>query len=325
MIKVMFAPLNYGDVVQDGVVNAFRSLGCEVKVFDYMDRYLHCKDPSRVCNEFVNEASAFKPDLIHLQIQHTTIIDAPTIQKIKSILPNAIITNWTGDVRNDVPYTYKSIAAVADYNLISSTGQLEMFKNAIGKPVLYWQIGYNSDLYKPPVSTPSYFTYDAVFVGHYNNKESYPGTPTRLATCQMLQNEFHERFGLFGTCWPAPLNCRRSQNQRTVSEIYQQSVCSISVSHYNDLDHYFSDRLLMCMASGRPTISLRFPKWESYFTNMCDLVIVNDISEIPDKVRLLKNNPELANYIGASGAAKVFAEHTYYSRVKELFSLIGLM
>jgi spore maturation protein CgeB len=77
------------------------------------------------------------------------------------------------------------------------------------------------------------------------------------------------------------------------------------------------------MASGRPTISLRFPKWDSYFTDMCDLVIVNDVREIPEKVMMLKNNPELANYIGMSGAAKVFAEHTYYSRVKELVNMIS--
>jgi spore maturation protein CgeB len=96
------------------------------------------------------------------------------------------------------------------------------------------------------------------------------------------------------------------------------------VSHYNDLDHYFSDRLLMCLASGRPTIALRFPKWETYFTNMCDLVIVDSINDIPDAVQMLKDNPELANYIGQQGAAKAFAEHTYYSRVKELLNVVGL-
>jgi len=323
MIRVLFLPLNYGDVIQDGVYNAFSELGCTVKVFDYMDKYLHTKDPGKIRNALIEEAKTFKPHLIHLQIQHTSVIDAETLRRIKAILPKVIISNWTGDVRNSVPNTYKMIAEVSDFNLISSTGQLEMFSSDIGKDVSFWQIGYNPQLYAPAECTAN-FKYDAVFVGHYTTKEEYPGTPARVQTCQLLKEHFGDRFGLFGMGWPQHLGSRGSLHQRLVTQTYQQSLCCVSVSHYNDLDHYFSDRLLMCMASGRPTIAYRFPKWESYFTNMCDLIIIDNIMDIPDVVRMLKDNPDLANYIGKSGAAKVFAEHTYYSRVKELLAIVGL-
>jgi len=115
---------------------------------------------------------------------------------------------------------------------------------------------------------------------------------------------------------------RGSIDQPSVANVYRDSLCAISVSHFNDIGHYFSDRLLMCLACGRPVISYRFPHWETYFTNNCDLIIVDDISEIPDKIKWLKDNPNIADFIGASGAAKVLAEHTYTSRVAELFEKI---
>lgn len=290
-----------------------------------MNKYLYCKNPKKIRDNLFDEVRSFRPHLLHLQIQHTSVIDAGTIRRIKNSMPQTIITNWTGDVRNYVPHTYRRIAEIADYNFISSTGQLEMFKNAIGKEVRYWQIGYNPALYAPTDQpSPKDIKYDAVFVGHHTKKEQYPGAQDRIETCRLLRERFGDKFLLFGNGWGRSLKSKGSVDQRSVSKVYQQSVCSVSVSHYNDLDHYFSDRLLMCMASGRPTVALRFPKWEAYFTNMCDLVVVDNIKEIPDAVQMLKDNPELANYIGQQGAAKVYAEHTYYSRVKELLNVVGL-
>jgi glycosyltransferase involved in cell wall biosynthesis len=129
---------------------------------------------------------------------------------------------------------------------------------------------------------------------------------------------------LYGGDWPGEFRSKGSINQRDIIGIYHDSVCNLSISHYNDLDHYFSDRLLMCMAAGRPVIAYRFPKWESYFTNNCDLVIVNSIDEIAEKVRWLKENPDIADYIGAQGANKVRAEHTYYTMIKKLISMVGV-
>jgi spore maturation protein CgeB len=324
-IRVLFLPLSFSDVRQDGVSDAFLALGCEVEVFEYMEKYVQCKNEEKVRKSLIELAKSFRPDLMHVQIQHTTVINANTIRTIKQMFPKMIVSNTTTDIRNYVPPTYKAIADVSDFNLISSTGQMDLFKRELGKDVKYWQIGYNPNLYKPTTYGSKEFKYDAVFIGHYNKKENYPGTSERVAACELLRKNFGDRFGLFGGGpWPQNLKTKGSINQRTVSDIYNESVCSISVSHYNDVDNYFSDRLLMSMASGRPVVSYRFPKYENYFVNMCDLVIVDSLSDIPDAVKMLKNNTELANYIGKSGAAKVFAEHTYYSRVKELLKIVGL-
>jgi spore maturation protein CgeB len=140
----------------------------------------------------------------------------------------------------------------------------------------------------------------------------------------LLRKKLGDRFCLFGDGWPKSLKSKGSIDQKTLINVYHRSFSVLSVSHFNDIDHYFSDRLLMCMASGRPTISYRFPKYESYFTNNCDLVIANNVSEVYNKLTWLLENRDLANFIGQSGADKVMAEHTYFSRVNELFTMIGL-
>src|SRR5690606_35994427 len=323
MVRVMYAPLNFGDIVQDGVYDAFEQAGCELKVFDYMTKYVHTKNNRKIRTDFVTEVKNFQPDMLFLQIQHTSVIDANTISDAKRACPKVKVVNWTGDVRNNVPHTYRKIGTVSDYNLISSTGQLNMFRQAM-QNVDYLQIGYNPKLYLPPETQRVTFKNDALFIGHYNTRKSYPGTEDRLRACKLLRARFDERFALYGFGWPKEIKTLGSINQRHVASEYQNSVCSISVSHYNEIDHYFSDRLLMCLASGRPCVVLAFPKWESYFTNMSDLVIVDSVNEIPDAVDMLKSNPELANFIGEQGAAKVLAEHTYYSRIKELLNMVGL-
>ena len=327
MIKVLYLPLNFGDVCQNPwIQDAFQSLGCQVEIFDYFQVYqAERKKIGKVREILINKAKSFKPDLLHLQIQHTTIINGDTIARIKQALPNLIVSNWTIDCRAFVPKSYKDVAKFSDFNFISSTGQIEMFKRELKKPVHYLQIGYNPKLYYPETEPRTNFPYDCIFIGNHNPKERYPGAQARLDTCKLLREKFKQRFCLYGHGWPRPLRSKSSIDQRTVAQAYHQSKCVISVSHFNDIDHYFSDRLLMCMASGRPTIQLYFPKYESYFTNNCDLLIAKDIRDIAVKVDWVIQNPAMANYIGQSGAAKVFAEHTYLSRMNELLNVVGLL
>jgi spore maturation protein CgeB len=320
----MFLPLNFSDVVQKGVYDAFKQAGAELLVFDYYSLFLQKNSAKQVRQEMIKRVEDFRPNLIHLQIQHTNIIDPHTIYKIKERWPKIIITNWTGDVRNYVPKTYRNIAKYADYNLISSTGQIELFEKTLGKKVHYWQIGYDPKLYYPAKNKAEKFTYDAIFTANYTRKENYPGTRDREKVCKLLRSKFGNRFGLFGSGWPRNFKCKGSLHQRKLANFYHQSFSSICVNHYNNLAHYFSDRLLMCLACGRPTISLKFPHWQTYFTNNCDLVMVDNVDEIPGKVQYLLNHPDHAEFIGKSGAEKVFAEHTYFSRVNELFKMIKM-
>jgi spore maturation protein CgeB len=324
MTKVLYLPLNYGPIIQTGTYDAFREAGCELQIFDYFTKYLNNrKRVKKVREEFIREVRSFQPDLVHMQIQHTNVINGAAVKAAKSAAPKAIFSNWTGDVRSFVPPTFRDVGKSSDFNFVSSTGQLEMFEKQIGKPVHYLQIGYNPKLYYPNFENQN-FEWDCCFIAHFNAKEKYPGTQERTRTCELLRNKFGNRFRLYGDGWPKRIGSKGSIDQKTLIGAYHKSRVLISVSHFNEIDHYFSDRLLMCMASGRPVVQYHFPKYESYFTNNSDLVIAHSPAEIVKKVDWLVKNPDMADFIGRSGAAKVFAEHTYLSRINELLNKVGL-
>lgn len=324
MLKVLTCPIAYGDVRNEWVYDAFQEAGCQVEFFDQFRTFEETrKNTTEVRNRLIAHCTRFQPDLLMLQIQHTTLINGDTIQQAKAKCPKMKVVNYTIDVRNYIPAPYRDVSRFADFNLISSTGQLNMFAEQLGKPVHYWQVGYDPKLYYPG-PRPDNFEWDLTFIANHNPSESYPGHQERERACSLLREKFGNRFALFGNNWPKSYGSLGSLAQPTLSQIYHRSFAVLSVSHYNDLNHYFSDRLLMCLASGRPTISLKFPKWESYFTHRGDLVMADSIEDIPRQLRWLLENPERAEFIGEAGAQKAFSEHTYSSRVVELLEMVGL-
>jgi len=317
MTKVLYLPLNNSEITQTGMYDGFRACNVDLQIFDFDMRNTSVTNTRR---DLIDLAKRFSPDLLHMQLQFTSIIDPPTLIEIKKAIPNIIITNWTGDVRNDIPPVFVNIGRVVDLSLISSTGQLDSYKKLIGENVKYWQVAYDHIRFFP--QNLQSFNWDAVFAASNHTNSRFPGQAQREQTVRLLNSEFGSRFGLFGLNWREPK--ATYVNYYSMNNIYSQSLSCISVSNYNNLANYFSDRLLMCMASGRPTVALAFPGWENYFIDGVDILIAHSPVEIMHKVRWLKANLDKANAIGLAGYTKVKKEHTYHSRVAELLDMVGL-
>jgi spore maturation protein CgeB len=326
MIKVLLLPLVYGSERQQGVINAFKELGCELEVFDFYTHYEnHHRNQRTTRQSLIETAKRFKPDLVYAQIQHTVIIDRDSLQGIKAFVPNVKIVQYTVDIRASIQNPYYNVSKVCDMNLICSTGQLQMYKDNGIPNVHFLHVGYSPSLHRPEIEPKEKYEFDAVLVANTNTVENYPGSEDRLNTAYALRREFGQRFGLFGSGFPKDLKALGHVDiTRVVEEAYSKSFSCISISHFNEIDHYYSDRLLHCLSSSRPTVSWHFPKYESYFVDGCDLVIAKGPDDIVNKVKYLLDNKDKANFIGMNGAAKVFAEHTYLSRITEMLEMIGL-
>jgi len=317
MHKVLYLPLNSGNIIQTGMYDAFNQCGVDLTVFDF---YRKKGSNDSIRKGFINTIAELQPSLVHMQLQFTSIINGDTINLAKEISPNTIFTNWTGDIRKNVPGEFIDASKGVDISLISSMGQIDLYKkHLIRKDVRYWQIGYNPKLYYPKGN--KYFNYDISFIGTKYNDNLFPDCKLRTEIVGGLIDKYGSRFGLFGGSWGIKYD---TIEQSQANDVYANSFACLSVSNFNDEYLYFSDRLLMCLASGRPTISWRFPGWESYFTDMKNIVIVNSIDEISEKLEYLKKNPELANEIGRNGADLVYREHTYFNRASELLRMVGL-
>ena len=324
MIKVLYLPLNAGSNIQNGMYDAWRDLPyVELKIFDFYKMYESSKNKDLINKNFIETVEEFQPDLVAMQLQMTNVIYPNSIATAKLKTNNkCIFTNWSGDVRNHASKEMINISKVVDYTLISSTGQVDLYKSSGAKNVHYWQIGYDHNKFYP--LNKNIFKYDLVFAGNaYTN--TFADARKRLDMILQLKKHFKEKFGIFGGGYSKEFGEEiNSIDFNDLNSLYSQSRCILSISNYNDISHYFSDRLLICMSSGRPTISYRFPEYESYFSDNCDILIGRSVSEIIQKVEYCKNNPEVADKIGKNGANKVNAEHTYKSRVIELLKLVGL-
>lgn len=314
MIKVLYLPL--GD--QTGTCDAWNNVGVQLQIYNFWGDWLRYNDRSKIKNDFLNHVKNFQPHLIHMQLQFTGLLDVDAFQQARKICPGVVITNWSGDVRATAQPTFTSISNSIDYSLISSTGQLDLYQKSGCPNIKYWQIGYDPKVAFPLNKTN--FKYDISFTGN-NYGNTFPDGPLRYSAVQDLISAFGDKFGLFGANYPG---MNKSTLPHESNEIYNDSLCVLSISNFNSISHYFSDRLLLCLASGRPTISWNFPGCEDYFVDKRDIFIANSNKDIIDAVKYCKANPKIANEIGYNGHTKVVKEHTFTSRVIELLHMTNL-
>jgi len=318
MLKVLYLPINDLNGCQQGMYNAWNDIGVKLEICDFYRNFLRTSNKQYVNKDFLDKVASFQPDLIHMQLQFTNFIFQQSLVRAKQICPNVKITNWTGDIRNNAMVEFTSISPLIDHSFISSVGQLEMYRNAGCKNVDYWQIGYDPDICYPMWKDK--FDYDITFAANYHGN-IFPDVNIRSGAIAYLKKNLGARFGHFGSGYgnltsPLPFN--------QINEKYNSSICTLSISHYNDVSHYFSDRLLACLASGRPTISWRFPGCEDYFKDGEDLFLAHSFEDISRIIDYCRNNPDIANKVGKSGYEKVLKEHTYRARVEELLKKINL-
>jgi len=322
MLKVLYLPLNSPEGVQQGMYDAWNNINVKLEIFDFYMNYLRSsKNLSVVRSQFLKQVDKFKPDLIHMQLQFTDIIDNATLKKARALSPNVIITNWSGDIRATAIPNFINLSNALDYSFISSTGQLEMYRKAGCNNVRYWQIGYDpKNSY--PVNNKT-FKYDVTFIGN-NYGNTFPDGYIRLEAANKLRNAFGAKFGIFGGGFPKPWNTPTC-NPTEANGHYNNSICALSISNFNSVSHYFSDRLLYCVGSGRPTISWSFPGGDSYFADGSEILFVHTYEELINAVKFCKDNPDKANQIGKNGQMRAFKEHTNTSRILELLHITKLI
>lgn len=321
VLKVLYLPLNDADNVAQGMYDAWNNIGVNLLICDFHRIWLRTKNKGEVARDFLEKVREFQPNLIHMQLQFTSLIEPNTLDQARKLCPNVIMTNWSGDVRNGAMREFINTANHVDYPLISSTGQLDMYKKAGCQNVKYWQIGYDPKMYFPMKKNE--FDYDISFIGN-NYGRTFPDGHLRVESANALHHNFGKRFGLFGMGYPNATWGAKPCSYKDSNGIYNSSISVLSLSNYNKVSHYFSDRLLHCLASGRPTISWYFPGIEDYFVEGSEIFVARSAQDVADIVNKCKNDPNLANSVGQAGYQKVLKSHTYTSRVLELIDMIGL-
>jgi spore maturation protein CgeB len=97
--------------------------------------------------------------------------------------------------------------------------------------------------------------------------------------------------------------------------VWTRAKVAISVSNFNTIPRYYSDRQLIAIASGTPVVCYHVPELEKEFTDGVDCVFFHETEELVAHVIELLANPEKRARIGAAGRATALRDHTWFSRI----------
>lgn len=318
--KVMTATINASHP-QRGMMHAFDSL-FETRHFDYLEYSRGGLTPAEVTAQFVRDVVDFAPDWLWGQYQNSNIIQADGIRELRRQLPQMVTTSWMGDCRATLSDYLQSISAATHLSLIAAAGQEKLFRDAGAPDVRYMQIGldWEEDIlacrgYVPPFRVP-----DVVLCGN-NYGSQFPGTPQRHAAIRALMRAGID-VGVVGSGWPHDIPCAGSCHVKEQIGVWTRAKVGISVSNFNTIPLYYSDRQLISIASGTPVVCYHVPELELEFTHDVDCLFFHDEEELVAHVQALLADPAMRRRIGDAGRATAIREHTWFSRILEVLPTI---
>lgn len=309
-MKLLYLPLLNpapdGASEQHDLATAFQA-AFDTRVFDY----LASPDPE---NELRRIFAELQPDICHGQYQEEKRITPGVLAELKAQRPGCIFSQWSGDVRPRIMQTVVDLGRAIDYTLLSNTGQLPLYAEAIGKSCYYWQnaVGPSFIVDDPPGGEK------IVFCGNYY-KDCFSLSAERYALVHALREAFGDRFVVYGNGWDLPTagGC----HWRGQTRIYASAFCSIGHNH-EIWSSYFSDRQLIAMAAGRPHVCRWMPELDEIFDNGNECTMYRTSTEACVQVQWMLDHPGHALTVGALGREAVRLKHTWDTRVREFREIL---
>jgi glycosyltransferase involved in cell wall biosynthesis len=316
--KALLATINY-DHPQLGMIDAFQKVFGHGNVIDC--DYFHSGGESPD-GMLVRMAREHRPDWIWLQVQDSNKITADAIKQIRAELPGTVVTHWTGDLRPQVSHYLGTICEATHATFCSSVGQIDMFKKAGASLCQYVQIGLDWDEdVAAPHRPPPFPVPDVVFCGGYYG-EQFPGTKQRVEAILALKRA-GIGIGVVGQGWSAGgYNVLGHCHVKEQCHVWRAAKICLNVNHFNHVPLYYSDRQLIAMASGRPTVCHYVPMLEQEFENWTHCVWYRNPGELVEVVQALLRDPEMQTRIGTCGKNEVIANHTWEARIRVLLPTI---
>lgn len=327
-MRLVYAPLNEPGSEQLGPEAAFRrALGFDnVRLFDYRARARSGATSGQIGGELVESCVRHKANVVHLQVQDSGQIPASSINEIRKKIPGVIITQWNGDVRQKISPYQSSVGRACDLTLISSTGQIDLYRSSGASRVKYWQVGIDPDMDVPSQSIVETWhrnhTIEKIVFLANNYGEWFPNSNDRRDLVYALRESFGSQFGLYGNSWPKELRARfvAYRNQGIVSA---GALVTIGMNHFRGLDRYYSDRTALAIASGSCHLLDYVPGIEEEYIPGQEIDTFKTIPEAIDKIRGLMETPGRAKAIGKAGQRRALKDHTWDCRIKQYIEYVG--
>lgn len=290
-----------------------------VEVYDYIAKVR--SGEGAVDRGFVDMVAHGQPGLVWMHLQDTGVIRADAIERARAASPTTRFVHWIGDYTPQISPYVASISAACDHTLISSRGQLAQYFAAGARDVTYCQVGIDWTRHvlfwpgwEPPFRVP-----DVVFAGNCYSDGPWPiGTAERLRAIRALRDAKVD-VGVVGSGWPKDIPVVGTCTTDDQQHVYRRAKVVLNVNHANNVECYYSNRMLIAMASGTPTVTRHVPGLEDEFDES-ELFWYRDEDELVGHVAYLLRDPHLAATIGAAGRYKVMREHSWFTRIVDVLA-----
>ena len=249
----------------------------------------------------------FKPHHIHLGGSvKNNMVPPDLLADVKKKL-NCTVSALYGDA---IYSEYHSeLSKVIDYIYITNKTHIRVNKGR----------GLENFKYMPGPTNPEVFKhyefrkkYDIIFIGN-NNQAS------RLPLLERLSKTFNLK--VFGAGWEGTnLNFSGHVFGEEFSKVCSRAKISIGIvdTKWENLEAYFSNRLVNTLATGCFFISCYTPEMEKIFTNRKHLVWYKNEDELFELIRHYLMNEEEREKIAIEGQKEVYENYTYEKSVKRI-------
>jgi hypothetical protein len=239
------------------------------------------------------------------------------------------VSNWTTDVLNYPHPYFVDIGKIIQKPLIPSEGQLKLYRDAGCKNVDYFQAGYDQKYFyrkseEERKELREKYNHDIVFCANNPKWYPYPDLNFRKNITLEIYKKYKNEFGVYGYFWEDLISNNMGHlNFYEQNDVYNGSKIVLSVSCYNDVRKYFSNRLPIALAAGTMVMSKYFPGIEEYFENHKHLVWFNTKEECLYLIDYYLKHDDEREQIGINGAQEALLRHTFDYRINELSYRLG--
>jgi len=259
-------------------------------------------------NFLVEQVTAFQPDVIFGTHTHSAISPSAT-RRMKEIASKPLMVLWYVDgysPRGQIAgESFRKTKGIYDLSLVTVKGLLPDFEKMRYSGWVAWAPQYFDNVFfKPTIKRTDEF--DVCFLGNI-----YPYATHRIQFVEALKQRFKVLAGgngLGGLVYG-----------QACADVYMRSKIAIDIpSGLPKTQMLFSDRIYRAMGLGCLFISQNAEGIEQMFTPGVHLDMYDDtVQGLCDKIEYYLKCPVEMKQIAAQGQAKIMADHTIGTRVRQ--------
>lgn len=285
-------------------------------------------DPSiNKCEEkdFLEIVKTFKPDFLLItknEINLKILLECKKYTKIIQWYPDPVIPEWL------IPYVSN-----VDVFFTMSEGLVDEFKR-YNKNTFWLTQAFEPDFYKVQEIKEEdikKYSADITFVGNLGSKPQY--LPRREALLRVIKSGFNLKwwgpplprkiktlpliFGKLGRCYGGEF-----VYNETYAKVCKLSKIFLGFDSMPHIKKSMSQRMYIAIGCGAFYMCQYVKGIEEVLIPDKEIVIFNDYEEMIDKIRFYLSKEELRKKIAQAGQERVFKEHTYQIRIKQMMDIL---